>query len=201
MRTATVVVCAVLALASTGPVAHADPGVSIKTVSYGGSGCPTGSVDATLGADASNVNLAFDSLVAFVSEGVPIDESRKSCVATITLQLPREAMHFAVQQAEFRGFVDLDDKVTAQMKSTVYTPRTEPVDFLNTWQGSLSENFRVTDATDKPVFSINTGDTVTLEVVVDARADNSNNTKGQGLLATDTINRNTTIVLGLQWRG
>jgi hypothetical protein len=201
MRTATVAACAVLALAATGPVAHADPGVSVKTVSYAGPGCPVGSVAASLAADASNVNVAFDSLVAIAGEGIPIDENRKTCVTTITLQLPRNAMQFAVQQAEFRGYVDLDAKVTAQMKSTVYTPRTEPLDFLGVWEGALTEDFQVTDAADKSVYSINEGDTVSFELVTDVRADNSKNTKGQGFLANGTASKQTTVVLGLQWRG
>jgi hypothetical protein len=93
--------------------AEPDPStVYITTMSYGGSGCPQGSVGQSMSSDRDEFTLIFDQLVASSGPGVPAAESRKSCEVTLNLHAP-DGWSFAIVGVEARGYVQAPAGVTA----------------------------------------------------------------------------------------
>ncbi|MFI6100232.1 DUF4360 domain-containing protein [Lentzea sp. NPDC051213] len=206
MRIGTVAVCTVLGLATTS-VAHADPPpadqVFIQSVTYAGSGCPAGSVAAALQDDRTSMRMAFDKFVASVGPDVQFSESRKNCNVVVKLRMP-QGWHVAVPMIDYEGYIDLQQKVTARIRTAVYTPRTadRTTTFGSDWTGPIVSSFSVRDtvSAEGVVFSANPGDTVLLHVNTQMHVDNAANKNGSGLLTVDEIDHKTKLVLGLQWR-
>ena len=97
-----------------------NPGtVRIRGVTYGGSGCPQGSVGQFLSADATTVTLIFDSYVASLGPSIAVAENRKNCQINFDLLYPG-GFQYSVFTADYRGYANLDKGVTGQVKSTYY---------------------------------------------------------------------------------
>lgn len=90
-----------------------------KQVTYGGTGCPQGSVASIISEDGTTMTLIFDSYVASMGKGISITESRKNCQLNIDLLYPA-GFQYSVFSADYRGYVDLDKGVNGTQKSTYY---------------------------------------------------------------------------------
>jgi hypothetical protein len=92
--------------------------IQIKSVNAtGGSGCPQGTVSATLSGDGLSLVLLFDRFVASMGPGISITESRRSCTINLTVSVP-QGFSFAITQIDNRGSIDLPAGVTARQRST-----------------------------------------------------------------------------------
>src|SRR5690606_5732798 len=80
--------------------------VYVHSISYGGSGCPQGSVGSSFSNDRKSFTLIFDSFVAYSGAGVPITEARKNCQLNINLRLPN-GFSYSVASFDYRGYVSL----------------------------------------------------------------------------------------------
>src|SRR5262245_50167374 len=96
------------------PAYAADPNpaeVYLQSISYGGTGCPQGSVANTFSADRKAFTLIFDKFVASSGPGVPITETRKNCQLNINIHVP-QGFTYAVHTFDYRGYVQLPAGVT-----------------------------------------------------------------------------------------
>lgn len=112
--------------------------VYINGITYGGTGCPQGSLSSFISADRQTfVNawtftavvadlyvpyrftLIFDEYVASIGPGVAITENRKNCQLDIDLQYP-SGFQYSVFNADYRGYAALDANVTGTQQSTYY---------------------------------------------------------------------------------
>jgi hypothetical protein len=93
--------------------------VYVESISYGGSGCPQGTVGQSLSDDRSSLTLIFDSFIASTGPGVPVTESRKNCQINVNLHVP-QGWSFALASFDYRGFVELPAGVTASQTATYY---------------------------------------------------------------------------------
>jgi len=97
-----------------------DPGsVQIRQVSYGGTGCPQGSVGYTIATDLSTVTIIFDSYLATIGPDVKVQETRSNCQLNFDLTYPG-GFQFSVLSADYRGYAQLDKGVKGTMKSNYY---------------------------------------------------------------------------------
>mgnify|MGYP003347675371 CR=1 FL=1 len=60
----------------------------ILSVSYGGTGCPQGSVGSSFTNDRTAFTLVLDSFIASSGPNIPITEKTKSCTLNVNLHLP-----------------------------------------------------------------------------------------------------------------
>lgn len=109
----------VLALAfAAGPAAAqvADP--HIASVTYGGTGCPQGSVGSSFSNERTSFTLIFDSFVAYTGPAVPITEGRKSCQldSNITTSEPTTRL----LRLDYRGYVSVPAGTSAETRSVPY---------------------------------------------------------------------------------
>src|SRR5690242_2282373 len=63
--------------------------ITIKKLSYGGTGCPAGTASVNLSEDATSFTLIFDQFLAQIGPGIPLAESRKNCQVNLTLHVPQ----------------------------------------------------------------------------------------------------------------
>jgi hypothetical protein len=109
------------------PLAHAfDLGtltktlkVTIRGVTYGGTGCPQGSMSSQISSDRTIVTLIFDSYVASVGPGVAATESRKNCQLNVDIKYPG-GFQYSILSADYRGYAALQKGVSGTLKSTYY---------------------------------------------------------------------------------
>jgi hypothetical protein len=183
--------------AQTGP----DPRqVYIQSVTYGGTGCPQGSVGNSIASDRSSLTLIFDRFVASVGPGVPITEARKNCQINLNLHIP-QGWAFSIATFDYRGYVQLAAGQRATQKAIYYFQG-------ETTQASAEANFAGPVARDYLV-----RDTIPLNTVVwsdcgvvrpvninaQVRIDNTN-PQASGQITTDSIDGKVRHILGLQWR-
>ncbi|KAJ3345298.1 hypothetical protein HDU91_007394, partial [Kappamyces sp. JEL0680] len=63
--------------------------VYVNGITYGGSGCPAGSVATAFSADRTIFTMIYDSFIASSGTGVPVTESRKNCQVNVDMHYPQ----------------------------------------------------------------------------------------------------------------
>src|SRR4051812_38006942 len=74
-----------------------------KQVTYGGTGCPQGSVGSVISQDRTTMTLIFDQYVASIGPGIPVTENRKNCQLNIDLIYPG-GFQYSIFSADYRGY-------------------------------------------------------------------------------------------------
>ncbi|CAN5497613.1 hypothetical protein BH10BDE1_BH10BDE1_23920 [soil metagenome] len=87
--------------------------VGLDSVTYGGDGCPQGTVTAILSPDASELTVLFDAFQTRV--GADLTSARASCEVKLNIRKPR-LWSYKIESVDFRGFVHLDAGVRAEQK-------------------------------------------------------------------------------------
>ena len=87
--------------------------VQILRVATTGSGCPEGSVQVILAPDASAITVLYDRYNLSVTAAAP--NASMECDVMVDLRKPRD-FGFSIESADFRGFVFLDEGMTAEQK-------------------------------------------------------------------------------------
>lgn len=90
----------------------------VTAISYGGTGCPAGSVATSLTTTRDSFSLAFDRAVASSGPGIPITENRKNC--QLNLNIRRFAGFRTRLAVDYRGFVQAPSGSTGEQTSTYY---------------------------------------------------------------------------------
>jgi len=93
--------------------------VHLKSISYGGTGCPQGSVGSSFSDDRTSFTLLFDAFVASSGPGVAVTEGRKNCQLALNIHVPN-GFSYSVATFDYRGYVQLPAGVSAEQKSTYY---------------------------------------------------------------------------------
>lgn len=84
-----------------------NPGqVYVNGITYGGSGCPQGSVGVSFSPDRTTFTAIFDSFVASSGRGVPVTDQRKNCQVNLDLHYP-QGWQYSIAEVDYRGFVAL----------------------------------------------------------------------------------------------
>jgi hypothetical protein len=106
----------------TAHAAGPDPNeVYVQSISYGGTGCPQGTIGQSFSDDRTTFTLIFDAYIASSGPGVPITEARKNCQLNFNLHIPPGAGN-TLLKAEYRGFVQLSAGAGAQRGAIYYLP-------------------------------------------------------------------------------
>lgn len=133
--------------AIAGSVAAAGPqGVAFNKVTYGGLGCPQGTVSAIFAADRSSFTLLFDQYIASAGPGVPVTESRKSCQIAADVSVPA-GWSFSVATVDYRGYVSLPPGGVAQQTSIYYFQGSQLQSQAGTtFRGPIAKDYLSSDA-------------------------------------------------------
>ncbi|KAJ4389134.1 hypothetical protein N0V93_006596 [Gnomoniopsis smithogilvyi] len=94
-------------------------GKAITSVSYAGSGCPSGTVSSSLSSDQTVITLGFDDFQAYIGPGTILTDRSKSCKLLITLNYP-PGYSFGVVSSTYHGYAQLDVGVTGSFSSVYF---------------------------------------------------------------------------------
>ncbi|GHJ43483.1 hypothetical protein Cs7R123_08250 [Catellatospora sp. TT07R-123] len=142
---------ALLTTAAVPGVSHAagpDPGtVYISSITYGGTGCPNGTVGSSISTDRTTATLIFDVFVASTGSGVPATERRKNCQVNLNLHIPRSLAWLAAVKIDHRGYVQVPAGMTGWRGDTLHSPdlivgKPEQTGIV----GPTAKDYRVTDS-------------------------------------------------------
>lgn len=97
----------------------ADSSVSIQSVQANGSGCPSGSVSATLSPDNQTFSIIFDRYQAEIGKGTPAPINRLNCSIDVEIAAP-DGWMFSFLSADYRGFADVDTGAAAVYEASVF---------------------------------------------------------------------------------
>ncbi|CAI6334689.1 unnamed protein product [Periconia digitata] len=93
--------------------------VTIQGVTYGGTGCPQGTLSAQLSDDRTTVTLIFDTYIASIGPTVAVTENRKNCQLNVNIKYPG-GFQYSVLSADYRGYAAIQKGVEGLLKSTYY---------------------------------------------------------------------------------
>ncbi|KAH8658029.1 hypothetical protein BX600DRAFT_514552 [Xylariales sp. PMI_506] len=125
------------------PSGGGDPpsGVTIKGISYAGSGCNAGSVSGALSSDSTTITLLYDSFIAQTGSGIEPADGRKNCQLNVQLALP-QGWQFSVFKADYRGYAYLQSGYQGVSKATYYfSGETDQVESTMTITGAFDDNY------------------------------------------------------------
>lgn len=115
-----------LVLAASALAQSPDPrSVYINSLTFGGTGCPAGTVAGNISEDLHAFTLLYDSFVTEAGPGIPLSSSRKACQAIIDIHIP-QGWQMTLFSLDTRGYLGLDDSASAVIQTKYY------------FQGSLS---------------------------------------------------------------
>jgi hypothetical protein len=177
------------------------PQVTVRRITYAGSGCPAGSVSQNLSPDSTAFTLIFDSFVAEVGPGVPFSERRKNCQINVDLNFP-SGWSFTVTQIDYRGYVSLEPGVTGLQKANYYFQgQRQSANAGTPFYGPTDKDYQVRDTVglDAEVWSP-CGASRALNINSQVRLDNRRAPESRGLLTTDSIDGTFTTKFYLNWR-
>lgn len=93
--------------------------VKLVDVSYGGNGCPQGTVGKAFSSDKTLITLFFDKYIAESGPGVSPSKNRAACQLNLKMNFP-QGWQFGVFKADYRGYVGLPEKTRGYSKATYY---------------------------------------------------------------------------------
>jgi len=192
---------ATLGLATPTPPAYPNPNdVFIETFTYGGSGCPAGSVANATDATKQVLTLLFDDYVAEIGPGSQPSDTRKNCAINLDVHYPN-GWQYSLFSVDYRGFVNLDKGITGQQVATYYFSGEQAQSSLTTtFKGPEVKDYLITDKflVESIVWSP-CGANLPLNINSQIRLLSSDK-KASGLFTTDSADLKFAQIFHLQWR-
>ncbi|KAG2019590.1 hypothetical protein CC2G_005015 [Coprinopsis cinerea AmutBmut pab1-1] len=152
-----------------------------------GTGCPPGSVYSFLGPDRNAFTIGFNEYYVEVGPdggGIPAARNRRNCRLSFGVHIP-PGFSFSVASADYRGYYQLDDRVTASQNLVYYfqgrlVQSSTRRDFVGPLDGA---EYTYHDVFDLAVINNSPcgGETV-LNVQSELRVSNSQNVRGGGCI-------------------
>ncbi|OAL57312.1 hypothetical protein IQ07DRAFT_607431 [Pyrenochaeta sp. DS3sAY3a] len=173
--------------------------VKIRGVSYGGTGCPQGTMSSQISADRSVVTLIFDSYIASIGPGIAVTEQRKNCQLNVDIEYPG-GFQYSILSADYRGYAAIQKGVTGTLKSTYYfSGQTAQSSTEYSFVGPVNGDYLKHDEADSTsVVWSPCGATGMLNINSQVRLTGSGT--ATGLLTTDSTDLKFTQVVYVQWQ-
>ena len=116
--------------------------ISLGTPGFGGSGCPAGSVSATLSPDAKSLSLLFDQYIVSAGGTTGRAFDRKSCNVAIPVHVPG-GYSLAVLAVDYRGFNHLPNQASSQFNVEYFFAGGRGPTFTRTFNGPLDSDYTI----------------------------------------------------------
>ncbi len=178
------------------PIFAAD--ISLGIPGYGGTGCPDGTVSATLSPDAKSLSLLFDQYQVAVGGTTGKSFDRKSCNIAIPVRVP-SGMSVSILNIDYRGFNRLPPSATSQFNVEYFFAGTRGPSFQRVFRGALEEDYLINNklVAEAIVWS-GCGADVNLRTNSSMRVSTTANR--EAMSSIDSQDVNASIVYHLQWR-
>src|SRR5436190_21050815 len=121
--------------------AHADD-ISLGQPGYGGTGCPGGSVSATLSPDAKSLSILFDQYQVEAGGDTNKSFDRKSCNIAIPVHVP-QGLSISVLAIDYRGYNNIPQGANTQFNVEYFFAGAKGPTFSKTYQGPKDEDYLI----------------------------------------------------------
>ncbi|KAJ3271232.1 hypothetical protein HDV01_006965 [Terramyces sp. JEL0728] len=119
--------------------------VTVKSITYGGSGCTPGSTAAVITPDLNSFELQFNELIATSGNGTSLIESRKNCQLNIALDY-QQGYQFRLVGVDYTGHVSVPSGQTVIEQSSFYFQgKTQTASVQSQWKGPVEQDFQLLD--------------------------------------------------------
>ncbi len=135
-------ISALAVAASFTTMAHAQEAITLGTPGYGGTGCPGGSVSATLSPDATSLSLLFNSYVVEAGGDTGKTFDRKACNVAIPVYVP-QGLSIAVLAIDYRGYNNFQAGSNSQFNVEYFFAGARGPTFSKTFNGPKDENYLI----------------------------------------------------------
>lgn len=172
--------------------------ISLGVPGYGGTGCPDGTVSATLSPDAKSLSLLFDQYQVSVGGSTGKSFDRKSCNVAIPVRVP-QGLSVSILKIDYRGFNHLPQSASSQFNVEYFFAGSRGPSFQRTFRGVLDEDYLINNElrAEAIVWSA-CGADVNLRTNSSMRVSTSSNR--EAMSSIDSQDVNAAIVYQLQWR-
>ena len=178
-------------------LAHADD-ISLGEPGYGGTGCPGGSVSATLSPDAKSLSLLFDSYQVEAGGETNKSFDRKSCNVAIPVHVP-QGLSISVLAIDYRGYNNVPTGGSTDFNVEYFFAGAKGPTFKKTFKGPLDEDYTIhNQLTAQSVVWSACGADVNLRTNSSIRV--STKANKQALATVDSEDVSAAIVYALQWK-
>jgi len=181
-----------VAAAPANLVARSPAGVTITSVSYGGTGCPQGSTKPQISPDGTQVFINYNNKLFTANGNGDIVDTRKFCQINLGLKYP-PGWTFAVGSTHILGSLNLASNSVATIDVSYYTSgELNDVGTGYTVVGPRNSGFTLVDEIAVLKYSKCSSTTENLNIVSSIRV------SGRGSITLDAAA--TAFVVGLSWR-
>jgi len=119
--------------------------ITINDISYGGNGCPQGSIGANIGGGGTLMSIAYDKFIAQSGPGLSMSDHTKFCQLTLDIHVP-QGVQFSIMQTDFRGYCAIPKGLSAYQKATYYfTGQTNDVTYQSKFIGPVNKDYLFSD--------------------------------------------------------
>ena len=172
--------------------------ISLGEPGYGGTGCPAGSVSATLSPDAKSLSLLFDKYQVAVGGTTGKSFDRKSCNIAIPVRVP-QGLSVSVLQIDFRGFNQLPAAASSQFNVEYFFAGTRGPAYQKRFYGPLQEDYLINNQlTVQAIVWSDCGADVNLRTNSSMRVQTVANKEAMASIDTQDVKAG--IIYQLQWR-
>ena len=185
------------ALMLSAPVFAADD-ISLGEPGYGGTGCPAGTVSATLSPDAKSLSLLFDEYQVAVGGQTGKSFDRKSCNIAIPVHVP-QGLSVSVLKIDYRGFNQLPQSATSQFNVEYFFAGMRGPSYKKVFRGPLAEDYLINNnLTVEAIVWSGCGADVNLRTNSSMRVQTVSNREAMSSIDSQDVNAG--IIYQLQWR-
>ena len=185
------------ALMLTAP-AFATDDISLGNPGYGGTGCPAGTVSATLSPDAKSLSLLFDQYQVAVGGDTGKSFDRKSCNIAIPVHVP-QGLSVSVLKIDYRGFNQLPQSASSQFNVEYFFAGMRGPSYKKVFRGPIAEDYLINNnLTVEAIVWSTCGADVNLRTNSSMRVQTVANREAMASIDSQDVNAG--IVYQLQWR-
>jgi hypothetical protein len=189
---------AVLAIGGLVTTAHAQDDIALGEPGYGGTGCPGGSVSATLSPDAKSLSLLFDAYTVEAGADTGKSFDRKSCNVAIPVHVP-QGLAISILAIDYRGYNNLPSGANSQFNVEYFFAGMRGPTFRRTFYGPKDDDYLIhNELTAQSIVWSACGADVNLRTNSSIRVTTRNNV--QAVATVDSEDVSAAIIYQLQWK-
>lgn len=191
-------IAALALIGSFASLAHAQEDIALGEPGYGGTGCPGGSVSATLSPDAKSLSLLFDAYIVEAGGDTGKTFDRKSCNVAIPVHVP-QGLAVSILAIDYRGYNNVPAGARSQFNVEYFFAGTRGPTFRQTFNGPKDEDYLIrNELTARSLVWSACGADVNLRTNSSIRVSTTGNK--QALATVDSEDVSAAIIYQLQWK-
>ncbi|MEO6394427.1 MAG: DUF4360 domain-containing protein [Devosia sp.] len=191
-------IAAILVAGSFGSAVQAQDDISLGDPSTAGTGCPAGTVAASLTEDGKSLSIAFDSFVAEAGGATNKTFDRKVCNVSIPVHVP-QGLSISVLGIDYRGYNNIPAGANTQFNVEYFFAGVRGPTFQKTFTGVLDDVYTIhNELTAQSIVWSKCGADVILRTNPSIRVTTKQNK--QAIATVDSEDVSAAIIYSLQWK-